>query len=386
MIAALLLAAGASAAPVELSTGAAYWSKTYAIPATYTRYSIAFDSPAPERLGRSAHLLLERLGGVRVEPPRSIRAQGNESGYWPQPSQSLWKLPASNAFAAAAALRRLPGLYHYEKEGGVPEYPELYEKRAGLWKEIERLGRTLDDLPAARGLLEVEMTTLERLIYAHERAQRDGYILLTVDDARRTPPVFLNLGLGPLVAESSLYTVDDPRAAVVRLSSSPTESWQEWIRDSPSSCGPPGLRLMVVSFPDRAAGVDIVRKETDRHGGRVIEPACRSLNLPEMDRYVMNSAIFLEFGSDENLHKFARRVQDAGELVHWDAGNAAAFRSAETRRVALRRDLDAPSLRPDVPLIRGLLAAEIERLSPYADAYEDSLKRPAIEVIPVSPR
>jgi hypothetical protein len=383
--AALLLSLPTLATAAEPSTSTAYWSKTYSIPEAYKRYSIGFETPNPERLRKLSETLLEGMGAVRVEPPRSLRAQGSVSGYWPEPSQGLWKVASSSAAAAVAALRSLPGMYLYEQEGEVEPHPELYDKRDGLRTEIASLGPVLDGLPATRGLLEAELTTLQRLIAIHEHAASGGYILLTVDGDRRTPAVFTRIGGGPLAAASSLYMPSDPRVAVVRLSSGPAAAGLQWTRDAPSSCGPVGLRLIAVSFADRARGAELIQREMKRRGGNQTLPSCRAPGLPARGDFEVGEPVYIEFPSRSNFEKFSRRISELGPLVRWEDADASPFRSAQRRRALLRDELKSGAL-ARAPMIQSLVEAEAERLAPFSDKYDEFLSHPTVEVIPVAPK
>lgn len=389
-LAMVLLAASASAAPVAVSTETAYWSRVYSIPSSYAQYSLAFQSRDAAKERRRIEGLLLGLGAKEIAVPRSIRAQGEVSGYWPQPNQSVWGLSPSSAASIATRLAKEPDLYHFKRTGGgVPSFPELYDKRDGLTREAAALGGRLEGLPAARGLLEVELTTLSRLIVAHERAAAQAFILTTFDGPAQTPPVLLELDGGRVVPRSRIYLPDDPALAEVRLSTVSADPRVDWNRTFLSVCGPPGHALMVMAFPSEEIGRELSTSRALHGGGRPLQPPCVNSAFPQMNSYRSSPPMYFEFPSAKALARFQRKIQGEASLVFYnsDDGSMAGLAAMHERRRLLLDELSSRASEfANAPMTRSLMMAEASRLEPFDQQFEAARDHPSIEIIAVSPR
>ncbi len=145
----MLAATSASAAGMDIDAPG-FWTKGYAISQSYCELSLTLASPRAEKL-------------VKASAPCEFKARVGGI-------QSECRLPNEEAKRIAAELRRIGTLTAYSQAcDAAPEFPELYYKRDNLKREWAELG--INDAEGISGLMATQLSTLDWLISTHEAAR-----------------------------------------------------------------------------------------------------------------------------------------------------------------------------------------------------------------------
>lgn len=323
-----ILPASAAEFDVQAST---FWTRAYSIPLAYSttrfvlpanRFSAASTAIAPCGWSQTQDAAVVAFTRCRIDP-------GAEA-------------------SLLARIRRLAPVKEIPERLPLPDYPELAFKRDALTKELASIEDSAEEVPAIRGLLETQISTLDEIAKYVQEARRPAVELL-------------------VVASTAASVVEDGQRALGILSQREQQNerpikvhWiHHWARVSYPVCEQLPVVFVTRASPQDAAAEKALRAALGKHAEPYHEGGCRFTPSSQMyltdlplDRLVP-ALTALEGVTQVRQSPMMRYQRDLTDLERFDVLSA----ELTTRSAILAK----------TPTIRAFVRGELERIRATAD-------------------
>lgn len=434
-----LLCAGAFASPAKTSDSprrtsalscstTAYWMRPYHAPQRADHILVIFKTRNPRITRKRIEAIFKRQNGRkvtefrtegsvvhervinrRVPGPGQARYQWGDitirlrKGVTPA-DQDIWEVDKTNALQLSRILRKQKGLLRFKRQGcWPPDDSEQYKKMDGLEAEAKMARSELSGMPATVGLVQAEFAAIEQFLRNHQSAcsVTDFFIVFGGQKRTMTPLFshdFSRRPKRPISGYHKKYPYAHYFTAPSVLIPTPpgsTFSPSFWSRAAinPNMPDYATARISVPNLGKANIAVSKAARELSAtelsNGEPFIMQAVYSDQLGQSSRFQMPAP--------SSVEKFRRQLVNIGNLISWNqflqtglqggwqqyaCGPCVAAKKVNLLQLELK---SRRKVLARLPMIAGLVRAEIARLEPYANQYANAIARPTVQVSIIGP-